>query len=265
MKTNIEIEKVKEYYDKNVIGKLKGFVYGNKRVEIAWVEIHKWLSNPSNILEIGCGIGDISWRLSERYPAAQVLGFDVSTKSIDIAKCLFKCKNILFLQADDISGLETDARKFDVIVMMDVYEHIPIDLRENIFEFIRANTSEESILFISCPTVAHQNYLKKNSPSGIQPVDEDITIKEVVEVAEKTGLPLLFYKEVSVWNSGDYLHAVFGRRKYRPVLESTIEPHTSFNKKIREKLKRKSSEIDSNLRLVRENLDVNLVKAVEHR
>ena len=73
---------VATFYDANISGKLEGFVEGNPRVERAWETIDNWASaNPHRILEIGCGIGDICWRMSRRWTASQVEGLDISRKS----------------------------------------------------------------------------------------------------------------------------------------------------------------------------------------
>ena len=98
-----DLQEIKEYYDNHVFKKLQGFIYGNERVERAWEEMNSWIfKTPLNILEIGCGIGDMSWRISQKYPNASVLGFDISENSIKIANKLFAEKNLHFIQADDI-------------------------------------------------------------------------------------------------------------------------------------------------------------------
>ncbi len=268
MNETTRIEDVKDYYDQNVIGKLKGFVYGNKRVERAWQEMNNWIPKPpENILEIGCGIGDISWRFSQKFPQADILGFDVSNKSIEIANKLFHSAHLTFVQADDISMVKTNAVSFDLIFLMDVFEHIPVELRTNLFEFTRNHLAKDGIVFMSCPAIAHQNHLRKNNPSGLQPVDEDISIKEMIEFSEECHLPLLFFKEISVWNTGDYLHAVFGSRTCHPFSDSNASTTISLKKLLYERAfqtqeKNRVKELNAKLDLIKSRLGADIYKQV---
>src|SRR5512143_1676524 len=105
---------VSTYYDANVSGKLEGFIEGNPRVERAWETIDKWApTNPGRILEIGCGIGDISWRMARKWTRAQVIGLDISPKSIDMARKLFGSSRLSFVEGR--LGAETFTDKFDLI------------------------------------------------------------------------------------------------------------------------------------------------------
>jgi len=88
---------VSSFYDSNVTGKIRDFINGNDRVERAWDTI--LLMSPlsvRSILEVGCGIGYISWRMSQIWNQAKCTGVDISERSIDAAEKLFKhpCWNI---------------------------------------------------------------------------------------------------------------------------------------------------------------------------
>ena len=86
------LEKAKTYYDGQIARKLRDFVEGNERVELAWQTIEQWAPpDPRRILEIGCGIGDISWRMTRRWPECEVVGLEISRKSLEIAEKLFRC------------------------------------------------------------------------------------------------------------------------------------------------------------------------------
>jgi len=53
---------------------------------------------PAKVLEIGCGLGDLSRDLTTRHPAIELLGIDRSEKGLGIAKA--KVPNGVFLQRD---------------------------------------------------------------------------------------------------------------------------------------------------------------------
>ena len=204
-------DEVREYYDSQVQGKLRGFVEGNDRVECAWATIEQWAGNdPSRILEVGCGIGDISWRMSRRWEKSLVTGLDVSCRSLQLADTLFGDSRIRFCEGPLVKGRLSGP--FDLIVLMDVYEHIRVEDRGALHEALKELRSESGRIVLAFPTPRHLAWLKIHQPDRIQPVDEDITVETVAQLARETGTEVLFYKEVGVWHEGDYAHAVLGCR-----------------------------------------------------
>lgn len=81
---------------------------------------------PRRILDAGCGAGDHSFYLARRFPNARVLGVDIDARLIDrnIATArLLGLTNVQFERAD-LTQAEFDTH-FDLIVSVDVLEHIP--------------------------------------------------------------------------------------------------------------------------------------------
>lgn len=209
------IQQVKQFYDEATFRKLHGFIYSNLRIEYAWQSLNTIFDfkKPNQILEIGSGIGEISYRLASKFNNANIVGFDISEQSIKIASKLFALSNLSFVRADRITEIKVVKKdKFDIIFLMDVYEHIPVAERDELQQFIKENISENGFVFFSCPTRHHQRYLRENNPTDLQPVDEDITLKELIDFSDKTLLELVLYKEVSVWRTYDYFHAIFSNR-----------------------------------------------------
>lgn len=204
-------DEIKKFYDEAAIRKLHGFIYGNTRIEYAWQTLDSLTSRFlfHNILEIGSGIGEVCYRVKTKLPEAKVTGFDISKESVEFSEKLFGGRSLTFKGADSISEFVVeDKSKFDLIYLMDVFEHIPLEERKPLSEFIKENISEKGFLFFSCPTPQHIAYLKKNFPSEIQPVDEDITLDVLIQFSKACGLRLVYYKEISVWHAADYLHAI---------------------------------------------------------
>jgi trans-aconitate methyltransferase len=233
---NKSVEEVKKYYDTHTLGKLQGFLYGNPRVERAWQTISTWQAEePKNVLEIGCGIGDISWRFSKKWPNSNVKAFDISESSIEIAKKLFAKNNLSFESHSDINDIKLN-EKVDLIFMIDVYEHVQVSDRRNFLDFFKNTLSQNGLLFISCPTPRNLEWLKKNKPNGLQPVDEEVTINDVLDIANYISRSILLYKEVSVWNVGDYFHAIIGNRKYEGKFPDVdiMYPEKGLRRRIKE-------------------------------
>lgn len=226
---------VRTFYDANVHGKLEGFVEGNPRIERAWETIDKWApTNPGRILEIGCGIGDICWRMTRKWTDSRVIGVDISPKSIEMARKLFGSSRLSFV--DGPLRTETFTEKFDFIVLMDVYEHVAVVDRLELHEVLKDICSDHGRIVLSFPTLCHLAWLRQYHPDQIQPVDENISIETIVMLARETGTEVLLYQEVNVWHNGDYAHAVLGRRNWNPAATNTGMPPTGMMEKIQKLL-----------------------------
>lgn len=206
-------EVVRQYYDSLTTEKIKAFVNGNGRVERAWQTVVQWAPcRPSRILEVGCGIGDICWRMSRMWPHAQVSGLDISTRSVQMARALFGSARVAFhvgsLTPDSLEGA------FDLIVLMDVYEHIPPADRSLAHVALKQWRAAQGRIILSFPTPRHQAYLKRERPEGLQPVDEDVCIDTIRDLAVDTGCEVLLYQQINVWHTGDYAHAVLGNEPW---------------------------------------------------
>ena len=81
------------------------------------------LSRPLNILELGCGNGWLSGKLSQ-IPGAQVWGIDVMSRELTQAARLFASPRLSFLAADIFHAPFLD-RTFDVIVLASVIQYFP--------------------------------------------------------------------------------------------------------------------------------------------
>jgi len=206
---------VEHYYDERVAEKLGDFTRRLPRIEAAIETIAEWAPNaPHRVLEIGCGIGATAWRMARAWPAAEVIGVDLSPGSIEVAKTCFARPNLDY-RAGRLAECAL-AGGFDLIVMMDVYEHIARSERPAVHGMLRELLSSESRLLLMVPTPAHQDYLRAHLPSGLQPVDEDIGPDDILRLGAEIGARLLCYREVGIWRYGDYFHAVLGRTRQLP-------------------------------------------------
>jgi SAM-dependent methyltransferase len=215
---------IETYYDARVAGKLRDFIEPLPRIEVAVQTLAEWApANPRRVLEIGCGIGATSWRMARAWPNAEVIGADISPGSLAVASACFQRPNLRYRAGPITTGaLEGE---FDLIVMMDVYEHIAPSQRAELHAAIRSLLSADSRFILMIPTPEHQAFLRNEMPNGLQPVDEDIGLPQIAVLAEETQTKLLYYRKLGVWNYADYFHMVVGRhqelepvalRKWRP-------------------------------------------------
>ncbi len=91
--------------------------------------IEKNSLNPKSICEIGCGAGEILNQLSEQYAdEKEFIGYEVSPQAFEL--CNKKSKNNLIFKLSDL--LEDTAVYFDIVMAIDVFEHV-----EDYFGFLR--------------------------------------------------------------------------------------------------------------------------------
>jgi SAM-dependent methyltransferase len=222
--TTPTLESVQAYYDERVDGKIRDFTHANPRIEAAIQLVAEWAPpKPRRILEIGCGIGATCWRMAGAWPEAEVIGADVSPISIEVAKRCFRRPNLSYRAGLVQQG--AFAGSFDLVLLMDTYEHIARSDRAAFQSTIKSLLSDEARVIITVPTPATQNDARKTNLPILQPIDEDVTPADILTLASNTDTQLIYYREVGIWRYGDYAHVVVGRyqsladvklREYKP-------------------------------------------------
>ena len=113
------------------------------------------LSRNDLIVDLGCGPGNISEKLSERWPEVNVLGIDGSQEMIKEAesrilksKIINKYRNLKYICTDirEINSHEILSKKEITLLVSNSFIHHIIDL-DNFFKFIINLSSEETINF----------------------------------------------------------------------------------------------------------------------
>jgi SAM-dependent methyltransferase len=201
---------IEDYYDTRVAGKLRDFTHPNPRIEAAIQLIAEWApASPRRVLEIGCGIGATSWRMARAWPGAEVVGSDISPQSVAVARTCFQRPNLTYVVGPLAESVPDG--EYDLVVMMDVYEHIHPADRADLHAAIRRFLAADSRFVLTIPTPALQEWGRQTQPEHQQPVDEDIGLAEIAALAADTDTRALYYREVGIWRYGDYFHLVLGR------------------------------------------------------
>lgn len=199
-----------KFYDNFVEKLLTDYLKSNPRVESAITFLIDNLSDwNNNILDIGCGIGWSSYELVVN-SQARVTGIDLSPKLIATAKELFKVDGLKFINLDILEqgqDLVID-EGYDFIALIDVFEHIPKEKRNEFYNLIQKITVARSKILLTCPSKYHQSYLEKEKPEGLQPVDEVIDLTNLQELANKVGGEIIYFDYQSIWHYQDYFHCI---------------------------------------------------------
>ena len=116
---------------------------------VSWIIDYVNKSNAKKIAEVGCGDGKILWELAKINPDKQFIGYDLSKKAIAFAKAFgYGIRNLQFHDKD----FDNDKDKYDLILCVEVLEHIPDEKIAHFVENISDHLAKEGRLVISVPT-----------------------------------------------------------------------------------------------------------------
>ena len=96
----------------------------------------EWKPSASAILEVGCGEGAVTGRLSRAYPDADITAIDITPRLGRLFDGRREKVRFIECPVQDIAAREPG--RFDLVVLGDVMHHVPADLRQGIFEAVRA-------------------------------------------------------------------------------------------------------------------------------
>jgi len=229
-----DTQQVKEFYDEFSARLLRDYIHGNRRVDL----IHRFLREavpPStgHVLEIGCGTGALADFLSRQVaPAAHIDAFDLSSSNIEIAQALFASPRINFFQ-DDVLSTDKLTPPYDLIIIPDVYEHLPRETRAHFNAKVKTLLGPEGKIVLTCPTPGYFDWMKRNG-HALQVIDEDITMDDLLNLARDADAPITFLRMVNVGLSNEFMHVLFERgghqsQRVQPVSQTLVKMPARHN------------------------------------
>ncbi|SNS26622.1 Methyltransferase domain-containing protein [Belliella buryatensis] len=217
-------EKVEGFYDQFADQQIKTGV-NSRHLSIINKLISSGLKSNHQVLEVGCGIGTVSQLIAKQVNAGEVLAVDISPKSIEKAKELWKAKSNLSFEVSDMSDFEKKGKTFDYFVFPDVLEHIPVEQHSTLFANISKHAHENSVVFVHIPSPRFLEWMIKNEPEKLQVIDQPLDTSKLIGVLQQFGFYLEEMKTYSVYyEEKDYQFFIFRRN-------SAIEK-TTMRKKI---------------------------------
>ncbi len=147
---------------------------------------------PRAILDAGCGRGDYSFYLARRFPDAQVYGVDIDETRVKRNRLMARqlgLDNASF-QVADIATIRL-ATKFDLIISIDVLEHIP--QQEQALRNLADQLTPEGRVFFHIPTVRERPVPFSRVLAGFhewaekEHIAEERSAAEFLEVMRRTG------------------------------------------------------------------------------
>jgi len=109
------------------------------------------LSNVTDLLEVGCGVGAQSEIILRRYPDLTLTGIDRSTKQLAVAQHHLSktsyTQGRFDLREMDATAMEFDANSFDGAFLCWILEHVPEPLR--VLSEVRRVLRPRSVVYIT--------------------------------------------------------------------------------------------------------------------
>lgn len=175
------------------------------------IKIHEWaqqfgLKNNHNVLEIGCGIGTQTELLAQYVSQGKITAIDISPKSITIAQQrLANYTNVSCITGDIITMDINFSTKFDVIVLPDVIEHIPLDSHNALFKRLSGLLKEDGFILIHIPNPNYLAWCHTNTPQVLQVIDQPIYTNVLCSNVYANGFYIHHLETYEIWtNNCDY-------------------------------------------------------------
>lgn len=145
--------------------------------------VARMIKKKDRLLEVGCGAGLGSIFLSQH--CTHVTGIDVKETDIEEAKALNRRDNIEFKQIDLFEFDE--AVKYDVIVNLDVIEHMPVEQGHELVAVMAEHLKPDGMLIIGTPSIYSYEYQSPLSQaSHVKCYDQDELISLIEHYFSRT-------------------------------------------------------------------------------
>lgn len=224
-----------EFYDDFISYQIKSGI--NDRIYTLYKRVCKYgFKKGEHILEIGCGIGCLSYLVRKKAKNCVYEATDISPKSIEFAKKQPSLSGILF-QASDILEYQVKKAPFDKIFLFDVLEHIPQEKHNLLFDKISNWMHPDAVLFINLPNPNYIDYCRQNEPESLQVIDQSVWLENLVGILTSFMLEIDYLETYSIWVENDYQFIVVKKKK--PFIKRELSEQRTFFQKIKGKLQRK--------------------------
>jgi trans-aconitate 2-methyltransferase len=192
------------------------------------------LKSQSNVLELGCGIGTLTYLIAKKVKKGTIESVDISPKSIAFAKGKLKQQNIHFNTHDAVHYMPK-MKNYDFITLFDLIEHIPIIEHHILFESIAKVCHEQTLVLINIPSPESIIYDRQYKPETLQIIDQEIYLSHLLPIVEKYQLTIVKFEQYNIWAKGDYNFIIL--KKQTPFTDEKLSATRSIVQKITNKMR----------------------------
>lgn len=223
---------VESYYDRFSKRLVRDLIYGNERIQQQLEFLSRAIpADTKSVLVIGSGSGQaVHFIASKVAPNAKVLAVDISANNLELGKTLFSHQNVEYrkidITRDEVNG------QWEVIVLPDVYEHIPRPVRDKVHAALDKLLSTNGRILLTLPTPGKQRALVEGG-EGLQIVDEIVTLEDLAGLAASVHATLTYFNMISVYDTNDYIHSVIERHaeSIRKITKNDMVPLKGWPKR----------------------------------
>jgi 2-polyprenyl-3-methyl-5-hydroxy-6-metoxy-1,4-benzoquinol methylase len=97
-------------------------------------------------LDLGCGYGHSAYTIAKSNPGMQVVGIDPDRNRLSTAKKNYRLKNLVFFNV--AAEKFSTRKKFDLVVAVDLFHHVPYDAQAAIIANIKKLLSDNGIFLM---------------------------------------------------------------------------------------------------------------------
>jgi trans-aconitate 2-methyltransferase len=216
--------KCAEYYDRYAARQTRVGINLRHRSIQRWLE-EFGLVPGMEVLEIGCGIGIQTQLIARRLGGTGALvAIDVSPRSVDIARSRLGGRPNVQVITGDAVDLSLE-RVFDVVVMPDVIEHIPVEHHRRLFANVRRWLKDDGWALIHMPNPFFLDWCHRNRPDLLQEIDQPIFTEMLMGNIVPNDLYIYYLNTYSIWvPEGDYQVIVLKPRQAEPRFRIPTAP-----------------------------------------
>ena len=225
-------KKIEDFYDNFSTHQMKVGV--NERIFSLFQRMKKYgLSSSSRILELGSGIGSMTYLLSKKIKSGIVESVDLSSKSIELLNSSISNPAIKGYSAD-VVNYKPQQSNFDFITLFDVIEHIPMERHAELFTNLASIMDEKTTLLINIPNPKYIEYDRIHQPDVLQVIDQPIPLTAIAENAENNGFFIHHFETYSIWVENDYQFMMI--KKDRDFKEVKLSEQRNITDKVKHRL-----------------------------
>lgn len=209
-------EDIRAYYNRFTAVRTPHYAKnGNLRIDKAIARILPLVREDSQVLEIGCGVGLVAEQIARVASRGFVSACDISDDAVAITRGRVKAANVQF-RALDVGARFEDVKSWlhvpvDLVVMVDVVEHLPLQSHGKFFQELSTVMKPESSLVLTFPSPHYQRHLRAHRPGELQIIDEIIELPHLHDIAVKNGFVITHFSLEDVWLPKQYAHCILTR------------------------------------------------------
>jgi trans-aconitate 2-methyltransferase len=201
----------KTFYDEYVDRQVSVGINERHCAFLGWLQ--RFGGRGNSVREVGCGVGTVTELLARAIgPDGSVVAIDLSPKSIEAARERLAAFRNVKLIAGDVLTCDLD-RRFDVVLLPEVIEHIPLESHGALFELVARWAARDGFVLLHYPNPHHLEWCHEHQPEQLQLIDQPVHADVLLSHACAHGLYLDYFQVYSIWiREGHYVVALMRSR-----------------------------------------------------